>query len=238
MVRPGAERRDDRRRAWRIAQAHREVAQPALVADAPDGRAAQALVEIGLRPGEKLDQRCLVEAVTDLEIGLGRRLRKSVPRADELAIVAAVDAVADQRAQLFGDRALVLDREVGDAAARVELVGADDGLRRADVDAAAAGAAMLLDRRIDGQRQVAVDLAEEEPGTRAVERERVLAAPGDAGAYRELDLHHRRRVGEDAVAKSPDLLLDALAKALQARAQHLVIVAATRIARDVCASVG
>src|SRR3954471_17710680 len=150
MVRPGAERRDDRRRAWRIAEAHREVAQPALVADAPDRRATQALVEISLGPGEKVDQRRLVEAIADLEIRLGRGLRESVPRADELAIVAAVDAVADQRAQLFRNRAFVLDREVGDAAARVELVGTDDRLRRTDVDAALAGPAMPFGRRIDG----------------------------------------------------------------------------------------
>src|SRR5579859_3158483 len=102
MIRPGAERGEHRRRPWRIAQAHGEVAQPALVADAPDRRAAQALVEIGLRPGEKLDQRRTVEAVAHQEIRLGRRLRKSVPRTDELAIVAAVDAVADQRTQLLG----------------------------------------------------------------------------------------------------------------------------------------
>src|SRR3954468_6181059 len=148
MVRPGAERRNDGRRAWRIAQAHREVAQPPLVADAPDRRAAQALVEIGLGPGKKLDQRRLVEAIADLEIRLGRGLRESVPRADELTIVAAVDAVPDQRTQLFRNRALVLDRQVGDAAARVELVGTDDRLGRTDVDAAVAGAAMLFCRRI------------------------------------------------------------------------------------------
>src|SRR4051812_43516831 len=233
MVRPGAERRDDRRRAWRIAQAHREVAQPALVTDAPDRRAAQALVEIGLGPGEKLDQRRLVEAVADLEIRLGRGLRESVPWAHELAIVAAVDAIADQRAQLFRNRALVLDREVGDAAARIELVGTDDRLGRTDVDAAVAGAAMLFGRGIDGQRQIGVDLAKEKPGAGALERERVLAAPGDAGAYGELDLHHRRRVGKHAIAENAELLFDAVAKALQPRAQHLVIVASTRIACDV-----
>src|SRR5258708_33515328 len=123
MIRPGAERRDYRRRTWRIAEAHREVPQPALVADSPDGRAAQALVEVGVRPAEQLDERGAVEAIAHLEIRFGGRLSEAIPRADELAIVAAVDAVADQRTQLLGDRALQLDREVRDAAARVELVG-------------------------------------------------------------------------------------------------------------------
>ena len=57
------------------------------------------------------------------ELGLAAGLRELVPRADREAIVAAVDAVADQRAQLARDRALVLDGEVGDAAPRIEPVG-------------------------------------------------------------------------------------------------------------------
>src|SRR5213075_953260 len=144
MIRPGAERRHHRWRARRITQAHREVAQPPLVADAPDGRAAQTIVEIFLRPREELDQRRAIQAVAHLEVRLGRLLRKSVPRADDLAIVAAVDAVADEWAQLFRNRALVLDGEVGDATARIERVGAGDCLCRTDVDAAAAGAAVLV----------------------------------------------------------------------------------------------
>src|SRR2546428_3965594 len=129
MVRPGAQRGQHRGRARRVAQADREVAQPALVADAPDRRAAQALVELGLRPAEELDQRRPVEAVAHLEVRLVASLREAVPGADQLAIVAAVNPVADQRAQLFWYRALVLDREIRDAAARVELVGPDDRLR-------------------------------------------------------------------------------------------------------------
>src|SRR5690349_318157 len=109
MIRPGAERGHHRWRARRITQAHREVAQPPLVADAPDGRAAQALVEVFLRPREELDQRRAIQAIAHLEVFFRRWLRKAVPRADELAIVAAVDAVADERAQLFRNRALVLD---------------------------------------------------------------------------------------------------------------------------------
>src|SRR6266850_7224076 len=101
MVRPGAERRHHRRRAGRIPQADGEVAQPPLVADAADRRAAQALVELSLRPAEELDQRGAVEAVSRLEVGLGRRFGEAFPGADELAVVAAVDAVADQRPQLL-----------------------------------------------------------------------------------------------------------------------------------------
>src|SRR5262245_6082887 len=139
MVRACTQRPDHLGRARRVAEPDGEVAQPLLVADAPDRRAPQAFVELGLGPGKELHERCAVEAVARLEVLLAARPSEAVPRTDELAVVAAVDAVADERAQLLRDRALVLDGEVRDAAARVELVGAADRLRRAHVDAALAG---------------------------------------------------------------------------------------------------
>src|SRR5262249_19094142 len=150
MVRACMEGADYLGRRRRVAKAHGEVAEPPLVADAADRRALQALVELGLGPGEELHQPGAVEAVARLEVLLGARLGEAVPRADELAVVAAVDAIADEGTQLLRNRALVLDREIGDAAARVELVGTADGLRRAHVDAALASPAAVFLRRIDG----------------------------------------------------------------------------------------
>ena len=90
----------------------------------------------------RFDERCRVEPVARLEIRLDGFLRELVPRAHELAIVAAVDAVADQRAQFDGNAAAQFDGQIGDAAPRIELVRRDDRLRRTDVDAARAGAAV------------------------------------------------------------------------------------------------
>src|SRR4051812_11418842 len=242
MVQTGAQRLHHLGRRRRISQSDREVTQPALVADAPDRRAAQPLLELRLAPGEELDHRRAVEAVTHLEVRLRARLREAVPRADELAVVAAVDPVADQRPQLLRNGALVLDRQIGDAAAGVELVRGDDRLRRADVDAPLARAAVSPRRRVIiyryGERQIGVNLAKEEPGAGPVEEQRVLAAPADAGAHRKLDFHHGPRIGEHAVAEGADLGLDALAELLQPVAQHLVIVPAARVPGDVGALVG
>ena len=72
-------------------------------------------------------------------------------------------------------------------------------------------------RLVDRQRQVGVDLAEEEIRAGfAVEQQRVLAAPAEAAALRQLDLHHRRAVGEDAVAEFPDRRRDAVGEPLHA----------------------
>src|ERR1041384_7262432 len=109
MVRACMRGADSLGRRRRVAQAHGEVAEPPLVADAADGRTLQALVELGLGPGEELPQPGAGGAVARLEGPLGARLGESVPRADGLAVVAAVDAIADEGRQLHRNRALVLD---------------------------------------------------------------------------------------------------------------------------------
>src|SRR6185436_2793857 len=162
MIASEPEGRKDFGRRRGVSQAHGQVTEPALVAAATDRRTAQALVEVGLAPGEKRHQRRPVQAIPDFEVLFPGRLREAVPGTDHLAVVAAVDAIADQRPQLLGNGALVLDGEVRDAAPRVELVRTADRLRRADVDAALAAPAMVFFFLIDGKRQVAVDLAEEE----------------------------------------------------------------------------
>src|SRR3990172_12408482 len=86
------------RRRWRnVPKPDREIAQPALVTDAVDRTAEQARVEVRFAPGEKFHQSDGVAAVAHREIRLGAHLGEFVPRAYELAIVAAVDAIADQR---------------------------------------------------------------------------------------------------------------------------------------------
>src|SRR3989344_8470312 len=93
------------------------------------------------------------------EIGFGSRLRETVPRADQLAVIATIDAVADQGAQLLGDRAVQLDSEIGDAAARIQLVRRNDGAGRADVETGMAGAAMIRGGGIHPPRQNGGQLA-------------------------------------------------------------------------------
>src|ERR1051326_5923949 len=75
-------------------------------------------------------------------------LGELVPRAHREAIVAAEDAVADQRAQFLRDRPLMLDREIGDAAPRIELIGGRKGICRAAIEAAPASTAMIFLRDI------------------------------------------------------------------------------------------
>ncbi len=92
-------------------------------------------------------------------------------------------------------------------------------------------------RRIDRQRQVGEDLAEKEPrAVVPVEQVGVLADPAEARVARERLLEHRSAVGERTIAGRTDRRGKAIGQSREPRAQHLVIVAAERIARDVAES--
>ncbi len=151
-----------------------------------------------------------------------------------MAVVAAEDAVADRFAQLDWNRIARFDREVRDAASRIELIWRDDRLGRAHLDAAGTGPAVFANRRVHRQRQVRVNLTEEEIRSRvATQQQCVLADPTQPRVARERLFQHRRRVGEGAVRKVAGDRRDASGQSLQARANQLVVVAAECVARHV-----
>ena len=132
-----------------IAGGDQHVAQEAVAADALDRRARKQRAEsrhrrapASRRAAARADRRARRASPRDAACG------ELVPRADGQAVVAAIDAVADRRAEFVRDRPLVLDGEVGDAAPRIEPVGRGKGVGRAGVEAGAAGAAMVLLRRV------------------------------------------------------------------------------------------
>src|SRR3984957_10621162 len=147
-----------------IADRDQDIAQEARVADTLDGSA-----------GEQLAKRRLVESSEFSEIrrlkigacgqpGLPRILSELVPRADREAVVAAINPIADGRAKLRGDRPLMLNRQIRDAAPRIEAIGRGKSLRRTDVEAGAAGSAMIDLGRVRGKSEVGEYRAEKQPG--------------------------------------------------------------------------
>jgi hypothetical protein len=93
-------------------------------------------------------------AVPWFETGFGRRLLKTVPRADVLANVAAIDPSLQVGCDLIRQRLITeLDRSVRNAAPCVDNIRLDDGLRRACIDTSGACAAMVFT-----VRQVVIEL--------------------------------------------------------------------------------
>src|SRR5580704_17438323 len=97
------------------------------MADTPDRAAAGLVEEFGFAPGKERDQRSVIQSVTHAEVRLDGRPREFDPGADELAVVAAIDAIADGAAKFHRDGALELDGEIGDAAPCIQPIGRDDG---------------------------------------------------------------------------------------------------------------
>jgi hypothetical protein len=202
------------------------------MADAPDRAALGVAQKLLFAPAKQRRQLLTAQPLALVEIGQGRTLGKLVPGADQLAVVAAVDAVGHQRAQLQRNRPRVFDRQIRNAAPRVQPPRRDDGLRGADADAGTAAAAVLGHRLGRRQRQVHIDFAQKKHRARiAAQHQCVFAAPALAAARGQLGLEHRRRIGERAKAHRPDVCGDAFAQFLQPRAQHLVVVAPPGINR-------
>src|SRR6202012_3496641 len=88
-------------------------------------------------------QRWRAQLVAGRKLCFAALLGEFVPRTGGEAIVAAIDAVADRFAEFARDRSLVLDRQIGNAAAGVEFVRRRKRRGRTDVEAGLAGAAMV-----------------------------------------------------------------------------------------------
>ena len=109
-------------------------------------------------------------------------LGKLVPRAHRETIVAAEDAVADKRTQFVRDRPLVLDRQIRDAAPRIEFVRRRKGVGRAGVETAPAAAAVVFLAEIGLELEAQINLAEEQPGAETARHKIcVFALPADPG---------------------------------------------------------
>ena len=129
-----------------IAGGDQHIAQEPVAPGAFDRRAAEAGAKGRIVERQQLGERRIVAPGPRGELCLARALREFVPRAHGETVVAAEDAVAHGLAELDRDMSLVLDGEVGDAGPRIELIGRDERACRAHVEAASAGAAMILFR--------------------------------------------------------------------------------------------
>ena len=83
-----------------------------------------------------------------LEVSFFRDFPKTIPGAAELAVVTAINTIAHQRTEFFGNAVAEFNGQVGDTASCIHRIGCDDGLRGAYVDAFAAIATMVFNQLI------------------------------------------------------------------------------------------
>ena len=157
--------------------------------------------------------------------------RRAVERADVLASVAAEEPVADRRAERLGRGAALLDRQVADAPAPIELARSDERLRRARVEAERAAAAALGLRRVGLERGARQHRREHEvraePGH---DQAAVLPDEADARALCPGALDDRHRVA--GRAGLVPLAAQPLRERTRAAPGRVVVVAPTGVAGD------
>ena len=91
----------------------------------------------------------------------------------------------------------MLDREVGNAAPRIEPERRREGIGRAGGEAGAAGAAARGVRHVGRELERGVERAEEEPASvRAADEIGVLALPAETGGFGERLFHDRGGIDE------------------------------------------
>ena len=197
-----------------------------------DGRAAKARAKSRVIELEKLGERRIGGLFPDGESRLARSLRELVPGASGETVVAAENAIAHGLAELRRDVTLMLDGEVGDAAARIDLIGRRERARRADVETPSAAAAMILFRLVRRNHGRREDRADEEPGAEfARDKVRVLSLPAETCRGGKRLLHDGGGVDEH-LHLSFRQGLDGAGKRFELRLEHAVIVGALRIDRD------
>ena len=159
---------------------------------------------------------------------------EAVPRAGVETVVAAVNPVADCRAELLRDRAFQLDGQVGDAAAGVELERRGDRPGRAGVDATRTFAAVVAFRLVRLQLGGGEDFGDEKPVAEpAADEVGVFANEAKAGALAKVALEDRPGVH---VPKRSHALADERLHPRGQLAKHLakcvVVIRVTRVPGD------
>ena len=82
--------------AQRVAQGHRNVAQPAFMANAAYGAALGALQKFVFSPCKEVRQLLPRQPITRVKVGQSTALGKLVPGTHQLAIVTAINPVASK----------------------------------------------------------------------------------------------------------------------------------------------
>ena len=81
-----------------------------------------------------------------LKIGFISFDRIRIPRANNLAIVAAINSIANSLPELNGYDTFQLNSQVGNTPLRIENIRSDYGICRTDIDTTSASAAMIISR--------------------------------------------------------------------------------------------
>src|SRR5258705_6354057 len=199
-----------------------------------EGCSGVAPLKVGLvQRGELADVRPR-DLRTRCERRIVRRMRKThVPGTDVLTDVAAEHPVADLRGLRVGELPAMLDREIGNARARVEIAFSDERLGGARIEAAAArAAAVRLEWKIRLEIRITQHNADErERSDFGMYQHHVLADPSEPGELGQLSLGHGARVDVTARRCAGHELADGRRELLEPVAEDVMVIRGPRVLR-------
>src|SRR6202049_3772049 len=222
-----------------VAEGDRSVARESAQLRAPHRRPpdiSSEVVVIHRQDRSRNRPRVAVENIARAECFFANIPGKSnIPWTDILADVAAVDETADLSPLLRRNRALRLDREVGDALGGVQHAGRREGSGRAGVQTASAAAASIrVEWRICHEIELDEEHADEKegPNTR-VDKIGVLPEPSEPGATREIALENGTGVDISLSAnRSANLRLEPAMQLVEPDRNDMVVVVTPRVTGD------
>ena len=193
--------------------------------------AGKHLSESGIIQRQQIGQRRHLAGA--MKFRLGGAFGIFVPGADGKAVVTAENPVADGGPERSRDLTLVLDRQIGDAAPRIELIGRRKGIRRAGIEAFRAGPAMIGLGAVGCQLGTCQDGAQKQPGAvLARDKIGVLALPARPGLCGQRLFHQRGGVDKHLHIRAA-FRRELPGKLFQPALDHIVIVAPARIDRHI-----
>src|SRR3989338_5604412 len=141
-------------KALKVSQGHRHIAEKASALGPEDRAAVETAAELFLAQREQRNQFGHIQTFPRVKSLFVCCARFNVIGADFLADITAEDVIAHQRAQMPWNGPFELDREIRDAAARVEYIRTDKGSRRTCLQAEIALAAPVSDRPVVDQLDI------------------------------------------------------------------------------------
>ena len=177
-------RRDSQRRQIflgpDVPKRHTDITQKTATPAPPDRGITKQLTESCFIESKKIPKfHCAYRGAGSERI-FSSHFCEAVPRACLEAIITTENAIADERAEFLRDGALQLDRQVGNASARIEMVSGSDGTGWAGRNAAGATPTACRLGRVRWQLECGQNFGEKKPGPQfAVEQHRALSMPAN-----------------------------------------------------------
>src|SRR6266496_4399374 len=211
-----------------VVEDRRRIAPHPAMPRTGEGRAVVAALKLGLVYRDKLtdvgsrDLQPRRQPCVECLAG-----KAHVPRTDILTDVAPEQPVVHLRALGCVERSPMLDREIRDARARVEITRPGEGLGGAGVKTAPAGAAAVrLERQVRLETSVGEhDADERERADLGMDQHHVLADPAEPGELSQLPLGHGTGVHIAARCRPWNERADRRGELLEALARDVMVPA-------------